>query len=202
MAFTFFFRDQIPLELAAKNLCQKAIGRSTIRVWDAGCAMGPEPYTLAMILAENMGRFAFSNLRIYASDYDQSLLKIMDQAIYPWVELQRVPEDIFQKYFEPAGDEGQFRVKEVIRSSISVHHHDLLSLKPLRDDFSLVVCKNVLLHFQPQERLEVYRMFHQALEPGGFLLNEYTQKLPQEMSSLFEPVINSGQLYRKIGQGR
>ena len=149
-----------------------------------------------------MGRFAFSNLRIYASDYDQSLLKIMDQGIYPWGELQRVPDDIFQKYFEPTGDEGYFRVKEVIRSSISVYHHDLLSLKPLRDDFSLIVCKNVLLHFQPQERLEVYRMFHQALEPGGFLLNEYTQKLPQEMSSLFEPVINSGQLYRKIGQGR
>jgi len=201
MAFTFFFRDQIPLELAAKNLCQKAIGRSIIRVWDAGCAMGPEPYTLAMILAENMGHFAFSNLRIFASDYDQPLLKTMEKGVYVWSELQRVPQDIFQKYFEPTGEDGRFRVKEIIRSSISVYHHDLLSLKPLRDDFSLIVCKNVLLHFQPQERLGVYRMFHQALEPGGFLLNEHTQKLPSEMTHMFAPVANAGQLFKKIEQG-
>ncbi|MEN6475305.1 MAG: CheR family methyltransferase [Syntrophaceae bacterium] len=201
MAFTFFFRDQIPLELAAKNLCQKAIGRSIIRIWDAGCAMGPEPYTLAMILAENMGHFAFSNLRIFASDYDQPLLKTMEKGVYVWSELQRVPQDIFQKYFEPTGEDGRFRVKEIIRSSISVYHHDLLSLKPLRDDFSLIVCKNVLLHFQPQERLGVYRMFHQALEPGGFLLNEHTQKLPPEMTHMFAPVANAGQLFKKIEQG-
>jgi chemotaxis protein methyltransferase CheR len=102
MAFTFFFRDQSPLELAVEHLCLHMSGRSRIRIWDAGCAMGPEPYTLAMILAENMGNFAFRNISIYASDYDLPLLKTLEEGIYPWVELQRVPGDIFRKYFEPA----------------------------------------------------------------------------------------------------
>jgi chemotaxis protein methyltransferase CheR len=87
---------------------------------------------------------------------------------------------------------------EKIRASISVHHHDLLTLKPIRDDFSLIVCKNVLLHFQPRERIEVYRMFHKALEPDGFLVNEHTQKLPAEISGLFEQVVPDGQLFRKV----
>jgi len=199
MAFTFFFRDQTPLELAVKHLCTKAIGRNRVRIWDAGCAMGQEPYTLAMILAENMGNFAFRNISIYASDYDLPLLKTIEKGIYPWVELQRVPHDIFLKYFEPAEEEGYFRVVEKIRSSISVYHHDLLKLNPIRDDFSLIVCKNVLLHFQPRERIEVYRMFHKALEPGGFLVNEHTQKLPPEMTGFFEQVIPDGQLFRKTG---
>jgi chemotaxis protein methyltransferase CheR len=201
MAFTFFFRDQAPLELAVEHLCIQVSGRSRIRIWDAGCAMGPEPYTLAMILAENMGNFAFRNVSIHASDYDLPLLKTLEEGIYPWVELQRVPGDIFRKYFEPAREERYFRVVEKIRGSISVHHHDLLTLKPVRDDFSLIVCKNVLLHFQPRERIEVYRMFHKALEPGGLLVNEHTQKLPSEMTGLFEQVIPDSQLFRKAGAG-
>ena len=47
-------------------------GRRYINVWDAGCAMGPEPYSLAIIFRENMGPFLFRNLKIYASDVDGS----------------------------------------------------------------------------------------------------------------------------------
>ena len=42
-------------------------------------------------------------------------------------------------------------------------------------------------------------MFHQALAPGGYLANENTQKLPQEVSHLFTQVVPDAQLYKKIG---
>ena len=198
MAFTFFFRDLTPLEHAVRFLIAGASGRSRVRIWDAGCAMGQEPYTLAILLAESMGQFAFRNVQIFATDYDEPLLKTLKEAIYPWVELERVPADVFQKYFEPADCEGWFRVVEKIRNVITTQHHNLLSLRPVRDDFSLIVCKNVLLHFQYPERVEVYKMFHQALEPGGFLVNEHTQKLPPEVGHLFRQVISDGQLYCKV----
>ncbi|MFZ4438329.1 MAG: CheR family methyltransferase [Syntrophales bacterium] len=198
MAFTFFFRDLTPLEHAVQFLITGASGRSRVRIWDAGCAMGQEPYTLAILLAESMGQFAFRNVQIFATDYDEPLLKTLKEAIYPWVELERVPADVFQKYFEPADREGWFRVVEKIRNVVTTQHHNLLSLKPVRDDFSLIVCKNVLLHFHYPERVEVYKMFHQALEPGGFLVNEHTQKLPSEVGHLFRQVISDGQLYCKV----
>ena len=197
MAFTFFFRDQEPLEHAIRSLMITASGRSRVRIWDAGCAMGPEPYTLAMLLAENMNQFAFRNLQIYATDHDAPLLKTMAEAVYPLVELDRIPKDIFQKYFEPAEREGWFHVVEKIRSIFVIQHHDLLSLKPLRDDFSLVVCKNVLLHFQQAERIEVYKMFHRSLESMGLLVNEHTQKLPAEVGHLFKQVISDNQIHQK-----
>jgi len=198
MAFTFFFRDLTPLSLAVKHLVESAMGRSRIRVWDAGCAMGQEPYTLAILLAEGMGAFAYRNLEIFATDYDRPLLKTLEEGVYPGEELQRIPRELFEKYFDPFGENGHFRVAERVRARVQTRHHDLLSLVPVRDGFSLVVCKNVLLHFQYGERVEVIRMFHKALESGGFLVMEHTQKLPPEAARLFEQVVPDAQLFRKI----
>ena len=198
MAFTFFFRDLTPLTYAVKHLVENAMGRSRVRVWDAGCAMGQEPYTLAILLAESMGAFAYRNLEIFATDYDQPLLKTLEAGVYAGDELQRIPKELFDKYFEPAGANGHFRVVEQVRDRVQTRHHDLLSLAPVRDGFSLIVCKNVLLHFQHSERVEVIRMFHRALESGGLLVMEHTQKLPSEAAHLFAQIVPDAQLYRKF----
>ena len=198
MAFTFFFRDLDPLTHAVRFLISAASGRSRIRIWDAGCAMGQEPYTLAILLAETMNPFAFRNVQIFATDYDAPLLEILKESVYPWDELQRVPTELFQKYFQPAEKEGHFRLVDQIRQCIQPGLHDLLTFKPIRDGFSLILCKNVMLHFQPDQRVEVIRMFHRALEPGGIFVTEHTQKMPGEASHLFEQLLSDCQVFRKI----
>jgi len=65
----------------------------------------------------------------------------------------------------------------------------------------LILCKNVLLHFKEDERVEVIKMFHGALERGGFLAMEQTQKLPWKVTELFEPVVTNAQLFRKVEKG-
>jgi len=199
MAFTFFFRDVEPLEHAVRFLMSTASGRSRVRIWDAGCAMGPEPYTLAILLAESMNPFAFRNVELFATDYDAPLLEILKAGVYPWEELQRIPTELFQKYFQPAEKDGQFLIIDQIRQCIQPSVHDLLTYKAIRDGFSLIVCKNVLLHFQPEQRIEVIRMFHKALEPGGVFITEHTQKLPEELSQLFEQLVSDRQVFGKIG---
>lgn len=73
-------------------------------------------------------------------------------------------------------------------------------MTPIGQDFGLVLCKNVLLHFSEAQRIEVIRMFHGALMEGGFLAMEQTQKLPGEVEELFEPVVSNAQLYRKVNR--
>lgn len=200
MAFTYFFRDLYTLELITKHVVPYVSGRSRVRVWDAGCAMGPEPYSLAIMLAENMGRFAFRNLRIDATDVDESSLfgKIISRGLYPEEDLRRIPRQLFKKYFRPSGKDSYFEIDPGIRSRVFYRRHDLLSLQPVGDGFSLVVCKNVLLHFQPAQRVKVISMFHKALAPGGYFATEQTQKLPREAACLFEQVTDDAQLFRKI----
>ena len=56
---TSFFRDPEAWEFLATQVVPRVLtgGRpdSTIRVWSTGCASGEEAYTLAMILAEQLG---------------------------------------------------------------------------------------------------------------------------------------------------
>jgi chemotaxis protein methyltransferase CheR len=188
------------LDLIAKNVLPNLAGFSKIRIWDGGCAMGPEPYSLAIVIAESMGRFAFRNVHIDATDIDEqdSFGKIIREGVYPEEQVKRIPPEIFAKYFVPAEQGGHHRVIDTIRQSVHFQRHDLLSLKPIGTEFHLILCKNVLLHFQAHERTEVVRMFHSVLAPGGYFGTEQTQKLPPELEHLFAQVSPEAQLYKKV----
>jgi len=200
MAFTFFMRDQPTLEYAADHMIPYATGRSRIKIWNAGCALGQETYTIAMIFAEKMNQFGFKNLRIDATDYDSAnnFGDIVTNAIYPAEELQRIPRELFDKYFEPAEKTGHFRVVELLRNRVFFQYHDLLSLKPQGQDYCLVVCKNVLLHFNYEQRIQVISMYYDALAPGGYFACENTQKMPVELAHKFIQVVPDAQLYKKV----
>ena len=202
MAFTYFFRDLQTLEMIRDHVVPIMRTRRYIHVWDAGCAMGPEPYSLAITLRENMGAMIFRNVKIHATDMDTSNLfgEIIRAGVYPEEQLKRIPRAIFQKYFEPTDKPGHFRVTEEIRKRVFYQRHDLLSFQPVRKDLVLILCKNVLLHFKPAERINVFKMFYDALEDGGFFATEQTQKIPEELEGLFEPVVSNAQLFRKVNR--
>lgn len=200
MAFTFFFRDLHVLELIVRHVVPSFAGRTFVRIWDAGCAMGQEAYTLAILLAEHMGYFAFQNIRIHATDIDESgdFGRIVREGVYRREDLERVPAELVRKYFEPAAQSECLRVVERLRARVVFERHDLLSLEPIGHGFSLILCKNVLLHFSPEQQLRVIRMFHRALTPGGYFATEQTQKLPPELAPLFRQVVSDGQLFSKV----
>ncbi len=199
MAFTFFMRDQQTIERAAEQMIPYASGRSRIKIWNAGCAMGQETYTIAMIFAERMNQFGFKNLRIDASDYDSAnnFGDIVTNAVYNYEELKRTPVELFEKYFEPATESNFFRIKEILRSHVFFQYNDLLNLRPIGQDYCLVICKNVLLHFNHEQRVQVIKMYHDALAPGGFFACENTQKMPHELAHLFTQVTPDAQVFKK-----
>jgi len=200
MAFTYFFRDMQTLELIIKYVIPEVKGNRHIRVWDAGCAHGPEPYSIAIMLRENMSHFMFRNVKIYASDIDTSSRfdEIIANGIYPEVEIKRIPSEIREKYFSENGQSGHYKISDEIKSRLTFTQHDLLSLKPVATDLNLIVCKNVLLHLKPAERVEVIKMYHDVLVPGGFFVTEQTQKMPTELEPLFQRIVGNAQLFRKM----
>lgn len=199
MAFTYFFRDFQTINLAVSHLIPTIQGRREIKIWDAGCAHGPEPYTLAIMLSENMGTFAFKNVRIDASDIDTSNLfrDTIEKGVFPLVELKRILQPIFEKYFKKNGKEDYYIIDYSIRNRVKYYRHDLLTLKPIGYDYSLILCKNVLLHFQAKKRIKVLKMFHKSLTPGGLLAMEHTQDLPKEVNHLFTRITNGAQIYKR-----
>ena len=200
MAFTYFFRDLQTLDMILRHVLPSLRTRRYIHVWDAGCAMGPEPYSLAIILRENMGPMIFRNVKIQATDIDESgqFGDIISKGIYPEEQVKRIPREILSKYFGKDGKPGFFKISREIRSCVSYQRHDLLTLEPVRKDFGLIVCKNVLLHFKETERIKVIGMFHDALENGGFFVTEQTQKMPRKVAGLWQQVVSNAQVFRKV----
>lgn len=200
MAFTYFFRDLQTLELICEHALPVLRTRRNINIWDAGCAMGPEPYTLALLLRERMGHMYFRNIRIQATDIDGSNLfgKIIEDGIYPREQVERIPEEILSKYFSPAHKTDHYQIAEEIRKVVTFQKHDLTSLNPVGQDFGIILCKNVLLHLSEQQRIDVIKMFYNSMIDNGFFATEQTQKLPDEVRDLFEPVVSNAQLFKKV----
>jgi len=200
MAFTYFFRDLQTLEMLCEHALPYLKTKMNIRIWDAGCAMGQEPYTLAILLRERSTSMYFRNIKIIGTDLDGSNLfgKIIKEASYPKEQVERIPVELFEKYFKRAAADNHFQIIDEIKKSVSFQKHDLTTLVPIAQDFGIILCKNVLLHLHEKQRIQVIRMFYDSLIDGGFLATEQTQKLPEEVKHLFEQVVGNAQLFRKI----
>lgn len=201
MAFTFFFRDEQILALAVQKLVPMVMGRSNIHILNAGCAMGMETYTFAILLAESMGKFALRNVKILAIDIDNENVdfgKTVREGVYHKDHLQRIPPHLFNKYFSTTENEEYFVVSQELRSLVEFRKHDLLTLQTLRNDFSLIICKNVLLHFNYPQRVDVLSLYHSMMLDSGLLAMENTQQMPQELNAKFKKLVDYAQLHQKI----
>jgi len=62
----------------------------------------------------------------------------------------------------------------------------------------LIVCKNVLLHLNEDQRRDVLRMFHANLRSDGMLAVEHTQKMPETLRPPFHQAVANAQVYKKL----
>ena len=203
MAYTSFFRDPDALEAIIDVALPLLSHRKEVRIWDAGCATGEEPFTLAMLLASNMGPFLYKNLDILATDHEESNFPQFENriknALYSRKDIFWVP-DVFRKAsFIETDDPETFCLTPEIRDKVRYIKHDLLTYAAPEDHKSLIVCKNVLMHFNPEQQVKVLEMFHEALEINGFLVLDGAQRLPDGAMNLFRRMRPSAPIYQKIG---
>lgn len=205
MAYTSFFRDAEILDAIGSIVVPWASAQQELKVWDAGCASGEEAYSLAMIFAERLDPFTIRNLRIFATDREESSFPQFEAKIargqYHRQDLMWVPEALRTTYFSPTPIHDQFEAVPVLRDCIRYQRHDLLTLEPVDTGFALVVCKNVLMHCPEDQQPLVVDMFWRALRPGGFLAFDCFQALPVQNQGQFEQVERGLQLFRRRTEG-
>jgi len=200
MAFTFFFRDLDAIRLIPEHVLPRVADKDNIRIWDAGCANGPEVYSLLIHLKEKTNEEIFSKITVAASDIDNSSIfgEVIKKGMYRKNQTSSVPPEIMKKYFTHKTDEPDvFIIDKELREKISYQKHDLLSLKAIGDNFDIIICKHVLQHFTPDEQKNVIRMFHNSLTEEGFLLTEFSQEIPECFQKHFTRILPGQNLYRK-----
>jgi chemotaxis protein methyltransferase CheR len=201
MAYTSFFRDTDALNAIGEHVIPAISHSRVMRVWDAGCASGEEPYTLAILFASKLGAFHFRNLDILATDYEESnYAQFADKiraAEYSRQDIFWVPQVHREQYFEATENPEVFRLIPPIRERVRYIQHDLLTLEPPETGYSLIVCKNVLMHFSPADQVQVLEMFHETLLPGGFLAVDGNQAIPPAFATRFLQIERGTPLYQK-----
>jgi two-component system CheB/CheR fusion protein len=196
---TGFFRDAdawdyLRAEVLESIVADKPVD-SPIRVWSAGCASGEEAYTLAMSFAEALGADAFRDrVKIYATDVDEEQLNEARQATYGEQEMQAVPPELAERYFEPNGNRFVFR--KDLRRSVIFGRNDLVQDAPI-SRVDLLACRNTLMYFNAETQARILSRLHFALADGGVLFLGKAEMLLSH-SSLFAPVDLKRRLFRRV----
>jgi two-component system CheB/CheR fusion protein len=185
---TGFFRDISAWEYLQQEILPAVIASKKgvpIRIWSAGCASGEEAYTLAMLMAEALGLEDFrQRVKIYATDVDEEALAQARQAVYSAKDIQAVPEELRQRYFEPMGN--RFIFRHDLRRSVIFGRHDLLQDAPI-SRLDLLVCRNTLMYFNAEAQTRVLARFHFALNDTGYLFLGKAEMLLTH-ANLFSPI--------------
>ena len=171
---TRFYRNAETWDLLRRQVLPALLDgrRHEVRVWSAGCASGEEPYTLAVLVADYLDRHGrgeeLSRLAIDATDIDRGSLERAAAASYRSEGLAEMPDEQARAYFEPAAD-GR-RVIDRVRRRVHVRQLDLSREGPLRSDYDLILCRNVVIYFDRPMQERLFQAFADALVPGGYLV--------------------------------
>jgi chemotaxis protein methyltransferase CheR len=170
---TFFFRDKTPFEHVRTTVLpslMKARGNSRyIRIWCAAASSGQEPYSLAMLLKEMDRELEDWRIDILATDLSNEVLAKARQGIYSQFEAQRgLPIQLLIKYFTQTGD--MWQIGPDIRSMIKYHQLNLLSDFSYLGNFDLIFCRNVLIYFDQETKIDMFERLARITARDGYLI--------------------------------
>jgi chemotaxis protein methyltransferase CheR len=181
---TCFFRSQpqldalrhivIPKILAAKS----ALPIRRLRIWSAGCSTGEEPYTLSMLMLEELhGRLKDWTIEILATDLNERSLAHAKNAIYGTYSTRNLTPYYRQKYFTPAGE--QLQVQPVVHKSIAFSRLNLSDdgRMTFMKGLDVIFCCNVLIYFDLVSKRRVIQHFYNNLLPHGYLFLGHSESL-------------------------
>ncbi|MHA2165899.1 MAG: CheR family methyltransferase, partial [Candidatus Hodarchaeales archaeon] len=194
---TRFFRDKELFIALEKTVIPKILKNKnkSVRIWSAGCAIGPEPYSMAILMNGKLGQDSINKVFLLATDINQGLLLQAKKGIYTSKSLEEVDSSRMMKYFKTL-DSDLFQISAYIRNSVTFQQHDLRTPPPAKN-FDIIMCRNVLIYFSRVQSKYFFQQFHSALKSRGYLVLGKCEVLPQFIKDKFEIIDSRNRIYRK-----
>jgi chemotaxis protein methyltransferase CheR len=194
---TKFWRDGDVFGHIQKEIIPELLKRkSRVRIWSAGCATGEEPYSLALIIHDQISLKEGVNVTIYATDIDEVVLRRAKEGIYDKKSLENLNANQIRRHFAELPD-GRYEVRPHLKKMIRFGPHDLMSGRPTTTFLDMILCRNVTIYFTERQKNDLVRMFHGALLNEGYYVMGKTEFLGREVEALFVPVNSLRKIYRK-----
>jgi chemotaxis protein methyltransferase CheR len=202
-AETSFFRiaPQIDAlrQLVLPDLIVRHAEDRRLRVWSAGCSTGEEPYSVAMLIREQLPSLRAWDVRLVASDINRAAIDLARAGVYGEWSLRGSPGDLWTPYLTRS--DTRWQVSDLVRSMV---HFASLNLAadppPFASDVEcvdLIVCRDVTVSFHELATRRVYQRFARALTPSGWLVLGPTDPPPTRGLGFEEVALEGARLWRR-----
>ncbi len=199
---TDFFREPKHFEYLFSTVLPQWHSRNrgrALRIWSAGCSIGAEPYTLAIVLSEFQRKEPDFRFEITATDISRQVLKKAHGAVYTMDQARGVPKDLMRKYFLRSKDKsrGLVRVCPELRASVDFRWLNFMEPFRFKDPRDIIFCRNVIIYFDKPTQHDLLSRFCQNLRPGGHLFIGHSESLAGMALPLNQAAPT---IYRKPGE--
>jgi chemotaxis protein methyltransferase CheR len=143
-----------------------------VRCWSAGASYGAEAYTLAAICREAAPKATTS---ITGTDIDKRMVARAREGFFTEEDGRTAPRRQLERWFEPTA--GGYQAKDALKSIVRFEVGDLLRVRPKRDAYDLVLCRNTVIYFNEEVRDALHARLAESLRPGGYLLVGSTERV-------------------------
>ena len=155
--------------IAERRLC----GQKDLNIWSAACSTGEEPYTLAMVVHEQLNGESDWAISVQGTDISSDSITRARRARFAERRVHNVPEAYMAKYFRQDQQNPNFYT--LVPELANAVQFDVLSL--IDDDratvgrkFDIIFCRNLLIYFDDAAKKKVLATLWQSLAPGGYLV--------------------------------
>lgn len=172
---TALFRDSRLWKTLEKTILKdKFQDRESLSVWHAGCSTGEEVYSMGIVLQElNIQH----KTTAWATDISNKSLQIAQIGEYHKMKFPEYSKNLSEfklnrnlnSFLEEATLPDHFKLRESLISHVKWDHHNLIS-DDFNQKFDIIFCRNVMIYFDVNSKIKLFKKFFDSLNPGGILI--------------------------------
>lgn len=171
-----------------------------VRIWHAGCSTGEEAYSMAILIREEG---LADRTQIFATDMSERILAKARASAFPLTRMQGYTRNYllaggtqeFSAYYTTDEEYAYFHPE--LREPILFFQHNLVTDRSFRE-FHVIVCRNVLIYFNPALQAKVHRLFGESLHETGILALGSKESLTYaDNAAAYEPIDAAKKIFRK-----
>ena len=199
---TFWFRDGYPFDFLHRHVLPEFLNShpdGNIRLWSAACSYGQEPYSISMVLEEfgkNIYRGDALKAEVIATDLSTSVLSMAMRGEYDSLSIARgLTGPRLKNHFDIVGRDA-WRIKPRIRARVNFLALNLQNGFAALGKFDVIFCRNVLIYFSEELKMEILRRMRMSLNRNAYLILGASESVTGA-HDLFDVVqCESGVVYR------
>lgn len=207
---TYFFRGDETFKALAEHVLPGLIGarrgrEQRLRLWSAGCCTGEEAYSLAILVRQLLPDIEDWHVTVLATDVNPKFLAKAAEGVYGQWSFRGTPEAFRTCHFTRAKD-GRYALAPDIRRMVTFAPLNLAervfpSLATGTNAMDLILCRNVLMYFTPEQARQAAAGLGASLSHDGWLVVAPCEISQSLFPDLAQVTFESAILYRRKPAG-